>query len=306
MEGDGNSELVAVFVSRWPLAAATAPKGQLRLALANAAKMGAAAWPAVRIPSEHFVGYLVERADASLPPLDAIANLQLADLYLACGVAGGDPAATDAFLAAHGPRLRGVIGALDPAPAFVDQVMDELRAALLCPPDQSGREGKIAQYRGRGPLAAWLDTSAQRRGLTLKGAAKPFDDLIEIAAMERAAAPDVLRLRYPNGFGQQITNGVTAALQVLSTNDRTLLRNHLGDGFSLRKLAHIRGVNVNVIARDLAVLRDAILGHVRAALVSGTGLPPDDADAVLSALFTRVNLGITAAVKTGRGPAVDA
>jgi RNA polymerase sigma-70 factor len=174
------------------------------------------------------------------------------------------------------------------------------REALLSPPDRSGREGKIAQYRGRGPLASWLEASAQRRAATLKGTAKPFDDLAEIAAQERAGAPDHLRLRYPNGFGQQITNGVTAALRGLSSNDHTLLRTHLVDGFSLRKLAHIRGVNVNVIARDLATVRAAILDQIRAALVAASGLSEDDARAVMNALFTRVNLGITAALKTGR------
>jgi RNA polymerase sigma-70 factor (ECF subfamily) len=304
MEGDGNSELVAMFTSRWPLHAPTSPKGQLRVALAGAAKTAAAAWPALAIPSEHFIGYLAERADPSLAPIEAVANLHLPDLYLACGVAAGDAAATDSFLGLYGVRLRTVIAAVTPtpAPAFVDQVMEELRAALLHSGAESGREGKIAQYRGRVPLSLWLERSAERRAATLQGRAKPFDDLTEIAALERARPPepDHLRLRYPNGFGQQVTDGATAALGRMATNERALLRSHLVEGFGLRKLAHIRGVNVNTIARDLAVARDAIDTEIQAALIASSGLAPEDAAAVRAALFTRVNLGIHAALGGGR------
>jgi RNA polymerase sigma-70 factor, ECF subfamily len=302
MEGDGNSELVAMFSSRWPISAATSPKGQLRVALATAARSAAAAWPEVHIPSEHFVGYLAERADSAFAPLEAIARLSLADLFLACGCARGDGAAIEAFVATYGPKLRAVIARLDPAPDFVDDVMSELREALLgnaeggAPP---GREGKITQYRGRASLEVWLAASATRRALTHKDAAKPFDDLAEIAATERSgtAALDHLRLRYPNGFGQAVTDGVTQALGKLTSNDRQLLRSHLVDGFSLRKLSHIRGVNVNVIARDFATARASIHGHIREVLCTRSGLPPHDADAVMSALFTRVNLGMTATLR---------
>jgi RNA polymerase sigma-70 factor, ECF subfamily len=297
MEGEGNSELVAMFTSRWPLDAPTSPKGQLRVALATAAKAGAAAWPDVSIWSERFVGYLTERADATMPPLEAIARLHIADLYLACGCASGDQAATDILAARHAPRLRGVVGAIDPAAAFVDEVMEELRVALLAEPT-SEREGKIAQYRGRVPLTQWLEESARRRALTLKGGAKPFDDLATVAAMERATpSVDCLRLRYPNGFGQMVTDGASKALAALSSNDRHLLRSHLIEGFSLRKLAHIRGANVNIVARDFALARAAIQRHVRDELATRAGLSGQDVTAVMGALFTRINLGINAALK---------
>jgi RNA polymerase sigma-70 factor, ECF subfamily len=293
MEGDGNSELVAMFSSRWPIAAATSPKGQLRVALATATKSAAAAWPDVHIPAEHFVGYLAERADATLAPLEAIERLALADLYLACGCARGDAAAIEPFVTTYGPKLRAGLTRLDPTPAFVDEVMTELHEALL-------GGGKITQYRGRAPLEVWLNASAARRALTHKGLAKPFDDLAEIAAAERSGAPanDHLRLRYPNGFGQAITDGVTQALAQLTTDDRQLLRAHLVDDFPLRKLAHIRGVNVNTIARALATARASIRDQIRATLAARNDLPPEDITAVVDALFTRVNQGLVATLRS--------
>ena len=298
-----------MFSSRWPLAAATSPKGQLRVALATAARSAAAAWPNLRIPSEDFVGYLAERADAAFAPIEAIARLPLAELFLACGCARGDGAAIEAFVAAYGPKLRAVIGRIDPAPDFVDDVMKELREALLGDTQGRGpaaRLGKITQYRGRASLETWLAASATRRAQTHKGVAKPFDDLAEIAATERSGNPalDHLRLRYPNGFGQAVTDGVTEAFGKLTSNDRLLLRSHLVEGFSLRKLSHIRGVNVNAVARDFAVARAAIHDHIRAVLCTRSGLSPHDVDAVMSALFTRVNLGIAATLRgnTREGP----
>jgi RNA polymerase sigma-70 factor (ECF subfamily) len=301
MEGDGNSELVAMFSSRWPVSAPTSPKGQLRVALATAAKSAAAAWPDVHIPSEPFVGYLAERADSAFAPLEAISRLALADLFLACGCARGDAAADEALVAEYGSKLRAIIGAIDPAPDFVDEVMNELHEALLghAQGEGRGREGKITQYRGRASLDVWLAASATRRALTRKGAAKPFDDLAEIAAAERSGNPDLdhLHLRYPNGFGQAVTDGVTQAIGKMTSNDRLLLRSHLVEGFSLRKLSHIRGVNVNEVARNFAAVRASIQDHIRAVLCSRSGLATEDADAVMSALFTRVNLGIVAALR---------
>jgi RNA polymerase sigma-70 factor (ECF subfamily) len=298
MQGEGNSELVAMFTSRWSPEAPTSPKGQLRVALAGAARAGAAAWPEVDLWSERFVGYLTERADPSLPPLEAIAQLHIGDLYLACACAGGDPAGTEAFVRLHGPGLRAVVGQVDATPAFIDEVMEELRLALLTDEAALGREGKLAQYRGRVPLGEWLAASARRRALTLKGSAKPFDDLASVAAMERATPPvDHLRLRYPNGFGQTVTDGAQQGLASLTSNDRTLLRSHLVEGFSLRKLAHIRGVNVNTVARDFANARAVLQRHIRQALATRTGLPPEDVAAVMGALFTRINLGIAATLK---------
>ncbi|HEY0708162.1 MAG TPA: hypothetical protein VGG33_15260, partial [Polyangia bacterium] len=243
-------------------------------------------------------GYLAERADSSLEPLDAIARLSRDDLFLACGCARGDEAAIEALAKIYGPTLRALVAELDPTPDFVDAIMNELREALLGEAAGSGpaREGKINQYRGRTSLAIWLGASARRRALTRQGAAKPFDDLAEIAASERSGDParDHLRLRYPNGLGQAITDGVTQALAKLTANDVGMLRSHLVDGFSLRKLGHIRGVNVNTIARDIASARATILEEIRGVLHTRAGLSRDDAHAVVSALFTRVNLGMVA------------
>jgi RNA polymerase sigma-70 factor (ECF subfamily) len=305
MEGDGNSELVAMFSSRWPPSAPTSPKGQLRAALATTVKSAAAAWPNVLIPSEQFVGYLAERGDPAFAPLEAIARLALNDLFLACACARGDEVATEALAVTYGSRLRAVVSKIDSTPDFVDAVMNELSEALLGEATSAGvgREGKINQYRGRVSLETWLAASATRRALTRQGVAKPFDDLAEIATTERSgdASRDHLRLRYPNGFGQAITDGVTEALDRLTSNDAGLLRSHLVDGFSLRKLAHIRGVNVNTIARDIATARATIHDHIRAVLHTRMGLPPDDVSAVMKALFTRVNLGVVATLTTLRG-----
>ena len=109
-------------------------------------------------------------------------------------------------------------------------------------------------------------------------------------------------MRYPNGFGQAITDGVTQALAKLSATIMACCA-HLVEGLSLRKLAHIRGVNVNAVARDYASMRAAIQDQIHQALSSRSGLPPEDVTAVLGALFTRVNLGITATLRSLRGPA---
>lgn len=298
MEVDPTIDLEGSFLSRWPTAAAAAtpdPRGDLRRTLASAVTTAAREWPEVHIPPEQFVGYMAERADATLAPVDAVGALCLSDLYLACGCARGDQQAIASFDADFLTKLRPLLIRINPAPAFADEVLQELRVGLLVSGNAAG-EAKIAQYRGRGSLRGWLKVAARRLALALVRDLEPYADLDAAVATAEDPELDHLRRRYTADFRQVVRGAVSEALRQLSSEDRNLVRWHLVDATPLRKIAQVRGLNVSTVSRDYARVRGLILRRVRQALVEQTGLPDTDVDQVMGVLLSRISISLTAIV----------
>jgi RNA polymerase sigma-70 factor (ECF subfamily) len=295
---DANADRGAVFLSRWPPGAAMGAMDALETALGGALAEAAAAWPELTMDEERFVAHLAERADTTVTPERAVAGLRVADLYLTWGCGAGQAAALAAF-ESHLGRARYTVAGIDPAPSFADEVLQLLRIRLLIGEEREGevREPKILQYRGRGPLDGWLGVTARRMALSLKSAAGKGEvgvDLFEMVALssERDPVLDQVRLRYLGDFRQVVREQVSQAIGRLSFEDRNLLRWHLVENLSLRKLATVRGTHVSSVSRDYARVRAAILAHVREALKARTGLPTSDVESVLEGLLSRISISI--------------
>jgi RNA polymerase sigma-70 factor (ECF subfamily) len=297
---DANANRGAVFLSRWPPEAAAGTMEALGAALDGALCEAVAAWPDLVMDEERFVAHLAERADSSGVPAQALAALRIPDLYLTWGCGAGQPAALAGF-ETHLARARPSVARIDGAPAFVDEVLQVMRIRLLVGEEREGeqREPKILQYRGRGPLDGWLGVTARRLALSLKGEGNGAHvdrgvDLLEMVALssERDPVLDQVRLRYLGDFRQVVREEVRQAIAGLSFEDRNLLRWHVVENLSLRKLATVRGTHVSSVSRDYARVRAAILAHVREALKTRTGLPTRDVESVLEGLLSRISLSI--------------
>jgi RNA polymerase sigma-70 factor, ECF subfamily len=304
MESDGNSALLATFLSRWPPAAPVSDEQEMQAALERAVEEARNAWTSVDMPSEQFVAYMAERADGSLAPLEALTHLKVPDLYLACGCAGGNTQAIAAFEAVYLAALRPAVARIDPG--STDEVIQQLRVTLLMGNEESpeDREPKIGQYRGRGTLKGWLEVSAKRLALAL--ARRGADDhlaLDELTIAAPAFEPQLeqLRARYSDDFRQLVKAAVRQALAGLSFEERNLLRWHLVDNVSLRKLALVRNTNVSKLSRDYAHIRASILAHVRDALCQHTGLPGADVDSIIGALLSRISISISVVLAQAAG-----
>ena len=113
------------------------------------------AWPTVTLAFERFVAHAAAvgfRGPATDPD-----TANTADLFLACACGDGDRAAIEALEQQYMGPTRSSLKRLDARPEFIDDVMQELRAKLLLPP-----EPRILRYGGRGPLLAWIRVAASR------------------------------------------------------------------------------------------------------------------------------------------------
>src|SRR5215510_5887513 len=122
---------------------------------------GRAAHPAVDVPLDRFAAH-VAAAGAD----DAGLDRHGADLYLACACAAGDARALARFDEHVLAPAAAAVRSIDASPAFLDEVRQRVRAALLVP-DGAPAAAKLTAYAGRGPLRAWVGVTAVRTALMM-------------------------------------------------------------------------------------------------------------------------------------------
>jgi RNA polymerase sigma-70 factor, ECF subfamily len=289
MTADLDEELAARFLARWPEDTPGPPELGAQLREVHAAAQ--AAWPDLDVGAEQLAGYLGERADVARPPDQALAALASDDLYLACACARQVPTALAAFEAHHLAALDGVVGRIDPSPAFADELKQLLRVRLMV----GSEDGfpTILQYRGQGSLRGWLGVVATRAALELKrGGEQRQVDLEEVVLQASSDTPELryLRGQHLHDVRQDTRLAVAEALAQLAPAERNLLRWHLVDNVSLRKIAVARGTYVVAVAREYAKIRAGILDRVRQKVQTRIGLSPAEADSLLAALASRISI----------------
>ncbi len=208
------------------------------------------AWPTVTLAFERFVAHA-----AAVDPDTA----NTADLFLACACGDGDRAAIEVLEQQVMGPTRSSLKRLDARPEFIDDVMQDLRAKLLLPP-----EPRILRYGGRGPLLAWIRVAASRIAIDTLRAVR--DDVLReprdpesLVAVDFGPEVQLLRAAYRESFQEAIT----AALAGLSAKDRNLLRRHLIEHMTLEEIAGPYAVHPATIARRLMALREQIANAVR-------------------------------------------
>jgi RNA polymerase sigma-70 factor, ECF subfamily len=288
------SELAAILVSRWT-GEVCQPADTLGAQLVEACRAGAAAWPAIELGADRFTAYLAERLDPGRPPEQALAAICIADLYLTCACAARVPAALEAFDSQYLAGLGGLLARIDPSPAFADEVRQTLRIRLLVGDEKQDRAPSILQYRGQGPLRRWLAVVATRSALNLRKEAQPWVSLDEALLDASLDSPELQSLRgvYLDDLRQATREAVTESLAALTPEERNLLRWHLVDQVSLRKIAVARGTYVMAVAREYARIRGSIMDLVRRKTQERTGLSATEAESLLNELASRISITIS-------------
>jgi RNA polymerase sigma-70 factor (ECF subfamily) len=225
----------------------------------NAHQAAQQVWPAVTLDFERFVAHAQQvgfSLDAPGPDPDP-ANI--ADLFLACASGQGDRAALEALDERYINPARHALKRLDARPEFIDDVMQELRAKLLLPP-----EPRILRYGGRGPLLAWIRVAATRIAIDalrtvreVVGRETPDPDALD--RVDFGPEVQLLRAAYREAFQEAIT----AAVAALEPKDRNLLRRHMIEHMTLEEMAAPYNVHPATIARRLMALREQIAAAVR-------------------------------------------
>lgn len=217
----------------------------------------------------------------------ALAQLAVADLYLAAACARGDSRALRWFERSCGPELDRVI-ARSPglglsAAEFGQLVIVRL---VLAEPE---RQAKILSYRGQGSLRAWVRVTAARLVIDLsRRRAEPAGS---DALLDQLSSGEDLELEHlRDRFGPELQASFAAALAQLSVRQRNLLRQRHIHDISADALARLYAVHRSTVFVWLEQARVALLGHIRTALLAR--VPGHELDSVVGVLGSRLDVSV--------------
>lgn len=255
--------------------------------VARIASAGRAAWPTVELTDAAVAHGLVARLRDD--PETHLEGLRDADLYLAFALIAGDPAAIRVFETTMIPQIDVALRRLRLAGGTAEEVKQALRVELL-----AGPTAKIADYAGRGDLAAWLRISATRKALKLVKRADREETLDEILLDHWPAAssnPEHKHMRAT--YTDQLKRAIREAFAALEVRQRNLLRQHILDELTIDDLARLYRVHRATCARWLADARADLGKQTRKRLVASLGTPGDQLDSLLRFLDSDIELSIS-------------
>jgi RNA polymerase sigma-70 factor (ECF subfamily) len=239
------------------------PEDDTRLepALARVVAEARAAWPAVKVDPAEFLAYLAPRLPAGEDVLAALARVQAADLFLACGCTRGDDAALAAFERHFIAPLASYLNRAEALAAFTDEVKQAVRVRLLV--SDQGVLPRIATYRGQGPLTLWLRLAAARMAVNLRSNSR--GELVgedEIARL-RSDSPDPEMEFFKAHYREELRNATESALRALPDRDGNLLRLHFFERLSAEAIGGMHGVSARTVQRWIAEIRERIVADTR-------------------------------------------
>jgi RNA polymerase sigma-70 factor (ECF subfamily) len=233
-----------------------------------------AAWPGVEVELAEFAAWVTERGtdEASLE------GLHTDDLYLACACARSDRAALRLFEARFGPRAEAAARGLDGDRDFASEVAQRVRTRLFTPRSDGGAP-RITEYRGRGPLAAWVGVTATRLGLTLlreQKRAGRYDDERWAAALVAPITGDLEIDYLKEAHRGDLQRALEGACVDLPARERTVLRLAFVEGLTIDDIGGMYGVHRATAARWIQRGRAALMDLTRARLVQILNVSPEE------------------------------
>ena len=237
-----------------------------------------AAWAArgVAIDRSAFEAHVRERAARVDPALRA--RLYVEDLYLAYACARGHRVALAVFEAELVPVMQRAIARIGVGVGAGDDVLGALREQLFVAAD--GRAPLVADYSGRGRVAAWLRSLATHAALKVRRAERRQVSLAdaEVELERLPIAPELAQLR---GDTAAFRAAFDRALAQLSHDQRRMLRQHFLDGLAFETLGRIYGVHVSTAWRRVEAARIALAAAVRAQLAAALGAGASTVNAIV-------------------------
>jgi RNA polymerase sigma-70 factor (ECF subfamily) len=250
---------------------------------------GQAAHPGVVLSGETFSRYAGARTLKGADALEAVAQLQAADLFLACACVEGDPQALTQLEAAFA-RVRPAVRRLDASDDFLDEVLQQLRERLLL--EAPGRGKKLAEYSGRGGLLSWLRTVATGTALNLlreRHPARAANDAKSLSQLEMPNAgleASYLQLKH----GEDFRAAFRQALRGLEARERNLLRLRFVEGLKSEQLARLHNVHATTVMRWLERTQAQVLEQTRRHLAERLTLTPSEVDSLVELLRSQVEI----------------
>jgi RNA polymerase sigma-70 factor (ECF subfamily) len=274
--------LVDTFmIARGPVGARLANEpAEIEAAISAQLAAGRSAWPEFALAPDDFARHLGTVVASEASPVQALAGLYAADLYLACACAGGDATALRA-LDIH--YLQPTLAALSAHRTTADrdeELGQALRMRLLVA--EPGATPRIAAYSGRAPLLSWLRTVTSRLAFDLHRQGQrigPADD-VDLSRL-RAAGPDPELDYLKRLYSAELGRALVETLAGLSVREANMVRLHYLDGMSMEAIASLFRISRRTVHRSITRSRREIFDKTRALLSERLDISQSEFDTIM-------------------------
>ena len=247
-----------------------------------------ASWPKVKLDEDQLVVFIGERLTGN-DLVAALAAAPAADLAIAGACVAQEPTAHAAFDA--------VLTEVDAAGLAtgaekdqIEEVKQLLRVQLLVAKDN--KPPGIAGYRGRGPLRGWVRITASRELIRHKKKRTrevSFSQSLEKYLTSGAdPALEALKAEYRTEFALALNE----AIEDLTPEDRTLLRQAIVDDMSIDAIGAAFGVHRATAARWLTRAKGALVSATHKRLAARLKLPVEQIESVIRLVQSRLDASV--------------
>ncbi len=252
---------------------------------------GQSAFPELLLPLENFSDYIAERFETAeglqqLTKAEPIASP--ADLFLACACALELPQSAEAFEQRFAGDIRAILARYDAHGSVQEDAARAAIAGLLVSTDS--RPPKIAQYRGRGQLLAFLRIVVVREALMRLRRQKKLVSEELLADMPSADDPELAYLKQT--YQSEFREAFAVAVEGLEPRQRTLLRYHLVDQLNSDQVAAIYAVHRATAARWVSAARSTLLESTRRALMEKLTISKDEFESIMRLIQSSFDVSV--------------
>jgi len=251
-------------------------------AVAQALEAGRAAWAGVDLPADQLTAHARQ---VRARPADLLRHG--ADLYLACALVGGNPAALRIFEQRLLPLLVGPVRRLGIPATSVDDVLQNVSLAVI-----AGPRPRIASYAARSALFFWLRIVAIRIAVSSvrRTPAHPAGEMLFRDLVDGGAGPEleVTKLQ----LGPDLQRALEESLEKLPRRSKTILRMHYLDGLNIEAIGAVYRVHRATVARWLIAIRAEVMVGLRERFLLSPQATSSDFRSIFSALRDELQLSL--------------
>jgi len=254
-------------------------------------------WPTVTFDEDvlvEFIGPRLAGDDLAV----ALTTAPAADLAIAAACAAQDQNAHGAFDA--------VLTEVDAAGIstnatkdIVTEVKQVLRLQLLVAKD--GKPPGIVGYRGKGPLRGWVRITATRELIRHKKKRQreaPLSDRTLDHLLTSGIDPALAALKAE--YRAEFAVALREAIEDLTAEDRTLLRQQIVDGLSIDAIGAAFGVHRATAARWLNRARGALVAATHSRLAARLKLPLEQIESVIRLVSSQLDASVIRYLKDAK------
>ena len=254
-----------------------------------------AAFPELHVEPDAFVRFLARRVEATGDEVAAaLAALPVADLYLACACAAGDPRAMLELEHRHFAAVERVADVMRMPAGTADEIKQILRTRFFVA--AGDRPAAIAEFGGRGDLRSWVRVSAVREVLRILKREQRTARLEEAVLDELVPAADAETALMKQRYRAELATALREALAALPVRERVLLRYQIVDGLGITAIGTIYRVHRATAARWLARIREDLVADTKRRLGAKLRLSGDEVRSVLRVVQSQLDLSLVSAL----------